>query len=209
MQFTENFQIPCLDENDYAGVALYMKCLAEKADAEYTPLTEEIEFGENRPTALWENLAPSAISGSAFVTATSVFFNGSNAPNGGTTTTSVDPFFFNFPDNLPGLWQVGAYVSMPDPGLAGEVTLVLRTHSIMAGGTSSFVLGNLVHFWTDQATDSSTGAMQLLIAAPAFVAYPDTKITVLMNLSAGMSVTPTAIRVWATYLSADDQIEVI
>lgn len=61
MQLTDNYQLPCLGQEDYAAHALYMQCLALKLEQEFTERQDLLTGFTHRPVALWR--ATAAVTG--------------------------------------------------------------------------------------------------------------------------------------------------
>jgi hypothetical protein len=126
--FTPVQNLPCLDNDDYAGYALYMKCLAEQLEDSFNAKNDAFEAFRNRYAGVWRNTA--AITDTAgsydFSDVPNLFWNDPvNAPQVGTGTAD-DPVRFQFPGMVPnGLYEVGFTVAFNQGATSGSLRQVL------------------------------------------------------------------------------------
>lgn len=98
MRFTTNHDIPCLENEDYAGFALYMQCLAEQVEARVVADQAAVTTFLERPVAIW--------------TETTVLAAGSSTTgplSAPTTTYRWTPGVNNGTLNIRGFWHIGVY----------------------------------------------------------------------------------------------------
>lgn len=117
MRFSENFELPCLDENDPAAVALYMQRLAEEIEADTLGLRSRLSTATRRPTAIWRNFAAGVAFNSAGFSSLQlnptddlVFSN--------YTIAGVGPRFGESQSMFPaaGIYRIGWSVNMAETG---------------------------------------------------------------------------------------------
>lgn len=99
MRFTDNHNIPCLESEDYAGFALYMKCLAEQVEARVVADQAAVADVLERPVAIW-TVTTVLAAGSSLTTPLS-------APS---TSYRWQAGVTNGTLNLRGWWHIGMYV---------------------------------------------------------------------------------------------------
>jgi hypothetical protein len=100
MRFTSGHRIPCLEIEDYAGFALYMKCLAELVEARVVADQAAVDAMLERPVAIWtqeEVLTPgTGVTASLFP--------------GPSTQLRWQAGVISGTLNLRGWWHIGLYV---------------------------------------------------------------------------------------------------
>lgn len=119
MHFTENFALPCLDDEDYAAVALYMQRLALETEAVIVAQQTEVDTVLNPPTDIYttvNNTSPVS-SGEQILD-----FSVSNTTKFQNYTPIQSPLFnapFNGNVNTfpgPGIYQIGFFVNSQATG---------------------------------------------------------------------------------------------
>ena len=115
MQFTPEYNFPCLGPDDYAAYATYMQCLAESFEAKFTATNDALEGVRNTYAAMWRNTTTLTSGGGGTYTGldsiSNLFWNDpDNTPTTG-TGTAADPVRYQFPGMVPGgLYEVGGTV---------------------------------------------------------------------------------------------------
>lgn len=143
MEFTPEYNLPCLSGTDYAAYALYLQCLAEQLDTTLFEKLTELDSVRNRYAGVWRNtVAMVSASGSwntTVPTVTNLFWNDPvNPPSSGTAGSLTDPFRFHFPGAVAGgLYAVGGTVAM-NQGATGGTYRWLELSTILFG-SSGFV----------------------------------------------------------------------
>lgn len=99
MKFTDNHNIPCLENEDYAGFALYMQCLAEQVEARVVADQVAVATFLERPVAIWTD--------STVLAAGSATTGPLGAPS---TSYRWTPGVNNGTLNLRGWWHIGMYI---------------------------------------------------------------------------------------------------
>lgn len=54
MRFTDRHKLPCLGNEDYAAYALYMQCMAQRLEDEFTERGDLLAAAARKPTAIWK-----------------------------------------------------------------------------------------------------------------------------------------------------------
>jgi hypothetical protein len=111
MKFTDRYDLPCLDDDDYAAYALYMQCLAQRMDDELTARAELLQSFTHRPTAIWRtSSAQTGIPDNAWwlIMSPSVLFTARNWP------VAIDNAPFLPP--VRGWWQIVATTNLVASG---------------------------------------------------------------------------------------------
>lgn len=130
------YGLTCLDNDDYAGWALYMQCLAMDIDTLLAERNAAIDSFRNRYAGVWRNDAILTSDGlgsfrTAIASTPAIFWNDPvNPPNVGTIGSTTDPAGFNFPGKVPGgLYEVGGTVTFTAGATIGSYReLVFETN---------------------------------------------------------------------------------
>lgn len=115
MQFTPEYNLPCLGPDDYAAYATYMQCLAEQLEDKFTEQATALDGVRNTYAAMWRNTVQLTSDGSGLfpglTTVSNLFWNDpNNTPSTGTGTAN-DPVRYQFPGMVPGgLYEIGGTV---------------------------------------------------------------------------------------------------
>ena len=134
MRLIGEHEIPCLEDTDYAAIALYMQCLAEQVEAELVSNQTQIEAVFDRPFAMWQ--------------VTSVLPQGS-----GSNTTSANAMLASYhfnqtfsatsmsTINTRGWWQIGAHIHATSDAPAGGAgnNRILALYVFPAGTATSLL----------------------------------------------------------------------
>lgn len=143
MEFTPEYNLPCLSGTDYAGYALYLQCLAEQLDSTLFEKLTELESVRNTYAGVWRNTVAMVSASNSWSTTvpsiTNLFWNDPvNPPFSGTVGSFTDPFRFHFPGQVPGgLYAVGGTVAMNQGATAGSYRWI-ELETILYGSSGYF-----------------------------------------------------------------------
>lgn len=207
MLFTELQKLPCLQDEDYAAIALYMQCLAEQLDDTLASQADEFSDFLHRPAAAWVALATQI-----------------GIATGDLITPGPVSWQANWPvvlpvgqaprlANLRGWWYVGANVNLtPDGGTTADSLLRIRMR-ITNGGVG---LSNLADVSDLVYMSATTNGENLSVATTVF--YPGTtatgatanplinvELTHVNSSNMGTTLTP-PFTVWVFYLGNTPEI---
>jgi hypothetical protein len=98
MRFTDDHGIPCLELEDYAAYALYMKCVAEQVEARVVADQAAVTAMLERPVAMWTN--------SSVLVTGQTFSPGLGAPSTSYRWNAASGFGTL---NQKGWWHIGMY----------------------------------------------------------------------------------------------------
>lgn len=149
MQFTPEYNLPCLDSDDYAAYALYMQCLAETLEDKFTQTNNALESVRWTYAGLWRNTFSLTSNGSGSFTGlssiTNIFWNDvNNLPSTGTGAPS-NPVRYQFPGMVPGgLYEVGGSVQF-SAGVTANSTRRFQMFTYLttsSGVTSSMIVND-------------------------------------------------------------------
>lgn len=126
MKFTPVQKIPCLDDEDYAAYALYLKCLAEQLEDKFTEQFDALDSFRNRFAGVWRNDAAMTVSALTNLTVNpalkEIFWNDPNNPSRDGAGTTTDPVHFTFPGRVSGgLYEIGFSMAMNQGVDAGSL----------------------------------------------------------------------------------------
>lgn len=208
MIFTSGYNLPCLGGEDYAAYALYMQCLGEQLDAEFTRIQDGFESFLQRPAAIWTEAAPTtAIPPNTFWP----IGNGWNvtAVNWPTTVPSSP----NLPA-LRGWWYIGACVNL---ALSGASTGNSQRLARLTADPLDSAIDAAV-FFDNTYESGTTNGENLTIAGTFRNVSESTSIAAISldldvfhgNTASDLMTTSTpATRVWAFFLGEQPELEVV
>lgn len=144
MNFTELYQLPCPDDEDYGAVALYMQFLAETIEAKILEQRALIEAYQDLRTTIWTNasiLGPAADGaeiGVQFTGPGDIHY--SNRPDGsfpdGTRPNQVGLSIGTF--DQAGVYHFGYSVNMVETGAITDLSfrqVNVRVEKVIGGGS--------------------------------------------------------------------------
>lgn len=210
MKFTENYNLPCLENEDYGAYAIYMQCLAETLDAKFQQQFDDLYTFLQPPASVWtRTTTQTGIVNSASLTDLQLLFifeteSQLNWPFPITTTPNIP--------TLRGWWHVGMTVNLQASGAVNADTIrqiYLRGDAVInEAGVSTT---NYVNF-VDQVWESNTGngenlTVQGTVFQPGFDEIILQGWAVHQNTSSTltMTITPQP-RLWAVYLGDTPEI---
>ncbi|MGH7252437.1 MAG: hypothetical protein ACREIE_01435 [Nitrospiraceae bacterium] len=208
MRFTDTHSLPCLDDSDYAGIALYMQCLASQLDAQLGAQQIALDSFLRRPAGIWSaTTVQTGINDGSFIN----FFTPAPISANWPTVTPSTPTIAN----VRGWWMVGMNVNLISSGVVTvnsqrKLNLEISPPPGSPPGTSSI-------FFNDLTWETNTGAGENLSAAGT-VFFTGTTSTTLtpsglsgtinhtnaVSLNTTLTPPPTA---WAFYLGDTPEIE--
>lgn len=210
MNFTENYNLPCLDNADYAAYAIYMQCLAETLEAKFQQQSDDMDAFLMRPASVWTRpTAQTGIVNSLALTDLQLLFifqieSQINWPFPLTTTPNIP--------KVRGWWHVGLTVNLQASGAVNADTIrqiYLRGDAVInETGTTT---ANYVNF-TDQVWESNSGngenlTVQGTVFQPGFDEIVLTGYAVHQNTGSTLNMTTTPQpRLWAVYLGDTPEI---
>jgi len=211
MEFTTNYQLPCLSNDDYAAYALYMECLANQLDDKFTEQQTLLNSFLARPASVWTRTTQqTGIVNSATLNDLQLLFifeteSQLNWPFPLTTTPNIP--------KLRGYWHVGITANFFASGAVNADTirqLYLRGDAVV--NESGDVTQNYVNL-LDQVWESNTGngenlSVQGTVFQPGFDEIVLRGYCVHQNTSSTltMSIAPQP-RIWAVYLGDTPEIQ--
>lgn len=155
MEFTPVQNLPCLGPDDYAHYALYMQCLAEQLEDNFTAKNNALLGVRRNYAAMWRNtVAIVSDGGGAFPGMTAIpnlFWNDpNNTPTAGIVGSLTDPFRYQFPGMVNGgLYEVGGTIAF-NAGVTANSSRQFQINGYFRL-TSGFTVGSLVDDVTEES----------------------------------------------------------
>lgn len=208
MEFTTNYNLPCLDDSDYAAYALYMQCLAESLDNKLQEQYDAMDTFLRHPSAVWtRTTTQTGIPNSLALTDQQILF------------ISEVEAVYNWPylllPNIPplrGWWHVGLTVNLQASGVVNADTirqLYLRGDAVV--NNDGLVVTDYVEM-VDQVWESNSGNGENLTVSgtvfqPGFDNISLQGFCVHQNTSSTLTMTTTPQpRLWVTYIGDTPEI---
>lgn len=208
MIFTDNYQIPCLGEDDPGAVALYMKCLAQKIEEKYTDAQAALTEAVDHPTGMWVGERNHFTVGAQPIELVSTFWNDPDPGNSPAAMSGVGEYGYNLPGSRIGVYLVGLYCKFAGAVVGGQNFITLDARSLLYGAISASAFGASTASFRDGVAGTNLGGDPALIADTLVVRYSDTVLTPVCSINDG-SIAAADIRMWVTYMGPPELVEVI
>lgn len=162
MEFTPVQNLPCLGPDDYAHYPLYMQCLAEQLEADFTTKNNALLAVRRTYAAMWRNtVGIVSDGGGTFPGMTAIpnlFWNDpNNTPTAGTVGSPTDPFRYQFPGMVEnGLYQVGGTIAFNVGATANSI------RQFQINGLFRITVGFTAESFVNEATEESLSGGEFL-----------------------------------------------
>lgn len=216
-----NHGLFCLEDENYAAIALYMQCMAEQIDSILSGVDTSLDGALNRPTVIVNSLAnkswtfPNSQRQNIF---DNILFSNSDIFTVATSSAGVDSLYIGSPagtvDPLSypqGLWMVGATARMATAG--GSTAFEARLIDLVVTDDLSTPAGDILARYVD-VTPGATGALDaVLVKGPVILrgthgVRVDARLASAGLLAGGSVTVQAGAMLWATYVGPDELVEV-
>lgn len=217
MNYTDILKLPCPEDNDMGAMTVYMQCLANLLEGEFTSRYQQLDEFRRRYVGIWSNpaLITGITDGTLIETGLSnVFWNAPGLPNSGIAGSVVDPYRYNLPGHIAGaLYEVGMYVSLAASGTVttGSRRLVVaRTYTPGSGtdeiGTSSDVDLDITEE-TNTGGEFLQSSIQIIEGQSPYNAKTFVPV-IRHNNASTLNIAALGMLVWVALIGTGDQVEV-